>query len=68
MSSADNHRKRSRRGYGKKCGAFGSMARRPRASSNRMMKRMTIADLFGAMRSRRSRESRAVQKETETEE
>ena len=68
MSSADNHRKRSSRGYGKKRGAFGSMARRPRISTNRMMKRLTIVDLFRTMRGSRSRESRAVQQEREGEE
>lgn len=68
MSSADNHRKRSSRGYQKKRAAFGSMARRPRISTNQMMKRMTIVDLFRAMRGSRSRESRAVQQETAEEE
>lgn len=70
MSSADNHRKRSSRGYAKKRGAFGSMARRPHISisANKMMKRMTIVDLFRAMRGSRSRESRAVQQETAEEE
>lgn len=68
MSSKDNHRRRSCRGYQKKRAAFGSMARRPRISANKMMKRLTIVDLFRAMRSSRSRESRAVQQETETEE
>lgn len=68
MSSSDNHRKRSSRGYGKKRGAFGSMARRPHISANRMMKRLTIVDLFRAMRGSRSRESRAVQQETAEEE
>lgn len=68
MSSADNHRKRSSRGYAKKRGAFGSMARRPHISANKMMKRMTIVDLFCAMRGSRSRESRAGQQEMAEEE
>lgn len=68
MSSADNHRKRSSRGHQKKRVAFGSMARRPHISANKMMKRMTIADLFRTMRSSRSRESRAVQQKVAEEE
>lgn len=68
MSSADNHRKRSSRGHQKKRAAFGSMARRPHISANKMMKRLTIVDLFHAMRSSRSRESRAVQQEMAEEE
>lgn len=68
MSSKDNHRKRSSRGYGKKRGAFGSMARRPHISANRMMKRLTIVDLLRAMRGSRSRESRAVKQEMAVEE
>lgn len=68
MSSADNHRKRSSRGYQKKRAAFGSMARRPHISANKMMKRLTIVDLFRAMRGNRSRESRAVKQEMEGEE
>ena len=68
MSSADNHRKRSSRGHQKKRAAFGSMARRPHISANKMMKRLTIVDLFRAMRGSRSRESRAVKSEAVTEE
>ena len=68
MSSMDNHRRRSRRGNRMKRAAFGSMARRPHISANKIMKRLTIVDLFRAMRSNHSRESRAVRTEETVEE
>lgn len=68
MSSMDNHRRRSRRGNRMKRAAFGSMARRPHISANKMIKRMTIVDLFRTMRGNHSRESRAVRNEEAAEE